>query len=170
MRSPGPESLLDRLEKIMSDAPRLPLGRRVLVDQEQVFALLDELRSSLPRELAEASALLRQRDQILDHARLEAEQILEAARERARLQAQEHEVVRLAEEKGRQLIAEAERAAADIKEEAYRYAAGLLEQLEGHLTRVLETVRRGRQELQAPPAGQEPPGGGGREASGARPR
>ncbi|MEW6546340.1 MAG: ATPase [Bacillota bacterium] len=155
MYAPGPEALLDRLERIVSDAPRVPFGKRVLVDQEQVFALLDELRSSLPREVAEARSLLRQRDQILHQARFEAEQILEAAREKARAQAEEHEIVRLAGEKGKQVIMEAERAAQEIKEESYRYAGGVLEQLENWLTRALETVRRGRQELEAQAGGQE---------------
>ncbi|MDI6895135.1 MAG: ATPase [Bacillota bacterium] len=149
MYAPGPEALLDRLEKIVADAPRVPLGKRALVDQEQVFALLDELRASLPREISEARALLRQRDQILDQARLEAEQLLEAAREEARAQAREHEIVKLASEKGKQVIAEAERAAREIMDESHRYAGEVLGQLENWLTRALETVRRGRQEVEA---------------------
>ena len=157
MYAAGPEALLDRLEKIVSDAPRIPLGRRALIDQEQVFALLDELRSNLPREIAEARALLRQRDQILDQARLEAEQILETAREQARAKAQEHEIVRLATEQGKELIREAERAAREIREESHRYAGEVLAQLENWLTRALETVRRGRQELEA--RGREETGG-----------
>lgn len=163
MNAPGMEALLDRLEKIISDAPRVPFGKRVLVDQDQVFALLDELRATLPREVGEARSLMRQRDQVLDHARLEAEQILDAAREKARLQVGEHEIVRLAEAKGREVIAEAERAARDIRDEAHRYAATVLERLEGHLARAVETVRRGRQELAtevegAPLEGAEPGG------------
>lgn len=165
MRAPGPEALVDRLEKIISDAPRVPFGKRVLVDQEQVFALLDELRAALPREVAEARALLRQRDQVLDEARLEAEQILEAAREKARAQAEEHEIVRMAQARGREVLAEAEKQARDIREEAHRYAAAVLERLEGHLMRAVETVRRGRQELE----GGTEAAGGGPEAGEAQP-
>ncbi|MEW5934844.1 MAG: ATPase [Bacillota bacterium] len=170
MHAPGTEALLDRLERIISDAPRVPFGKRVLVDQEQVFALLDELRATLPREVAEARALLRQRDQVLDHARLEAEQILEAAREKARLQVGEHEIVRLAEVKGREVIAEAERAARDIRDEAHRYAAAVLERLENHLMRAVETVRRGRQELEAEAGAGAPQGADSGEPATGSPR
>lgn len=143
----GPEALLDRLERVVGDAMRLPLSRRALVDQEQLFALLDELRAHLPREVAEARALLRQKEEILQQARWEAEQILAQARENAWRQAEDHQVAQLAEEKGRQILEEAGKAAAEIKEGAYAYAGNVLEQLEQWLLKALEVVRRGKAEL-----------------------
>ncbi len=175
---PGPEALMDRMERVLSDAAHLPLSNKVLVDQGQLFALLDELRANLPRQVEEARLLLRQREEILQQARLEAEQLLAEARERATGLAQEHELVQLAQQKSQEVLEQARRAAAEIKEGAYVYAADLLARLERYLVQALQAVRDGQKELgmgagtqgqQPSPAGAEVEAAAGRESRDSRP-
>src|SRR3712207_7616008 len=53
--------VLDELEAIVQDASGVPMRKgRAVVDRSDLLVMLDELRASLPRELAEAEALRRE--------------------------------------------------------------------------------------------------------------
>lgn len=45
--------LLERLEEVVLDGPRLPLTGRRLVDREECLAILEQVRLSLPSELVD---------------------------------------------------------------------------------------------------------------------
>ena len=53
--------VLDELEAIVQDASGVPMRKGLaVVDRSDLLVMLDELRASLPRELAEAEALRRE--------------------------------------------------------------------------------------------------------------
>ncbi|MDH7479789.1 MAG: hypothetical protein QHH02_07255 [Syntrophomonadaceae bacterium] len=163
--TPGPEALLDRMERVVADAARVPFSHKVLVDQEQLFALLDELRAHLPQEITQARTIIQQKEDILQQARWEAEQIVSAAREAATRQAGDHELVKLARDKADKVVQEARQVAGQIRGGAYDYALDVLGQLERSLTQALDTVRRGKAELKGPYPGQPQAGEGAGEAA-----
>ncbi|HHY94274.1 MAG TPA: ATPase [Firmicutes bacterium] len=163
--APGPEALLDRMERVVADAARVPFSHKVLVDQEQLFALLDELRAHLPQEITQARTIIHQKEEILQQARWEAEQIVSAAREAATRQAADHELVKLARDKADKVVQEARQVAGQIKEGAYDYALDILGQLERSLTQALDTIRRGKAELKGPSPGRPQAGEGAGEAA-----
>ena len=79
----------------------------VKIDRAELLAALDELRELLPREISDARALLRRRDEIVSEASTQASGIVATARsERERL-IEETEVVRAAEQQAREVLAEA---------------------------------------------------------------
>ena len=86
--APAPEGSsiqqeLDRLEEMVLDSPRVPFGKRTLVDEEQLLDQLDTIRLSLPAAFREAEAIVRQREQVLYQADRQAQDIVEAARQEA---------------------------------------------------------------------------------------
>jgi cell division septum initiation protein DivIVA len=65
------------------DSPRIPLTRRTLVDEEQLLDQLDLVRLNLPAAFQEAEAILHHKEELLQEAELYAQEVIEAAEQRA---------------------------------------------------------------------------------------
>src|SRR5689334_11276727 len=76
-------TLLVRLQGLLDNARAMPLSASVMVNREEFADLLHEATEGLPDELREARWLLKERDEVIERARREAERIIEAARVRA---------------------------------------------------------------------------------------
>ncbi len=74
---------LNRLEEIVLDSPRIPLTRRTLVDEEQLLDQLDLVRLNLPIAFGESETIIRHKDELLQEAQLYAQEVIEAAEQRA---------------------------------------------------------------------------------------
>jgi hypothetical protein len=140
--------LLERLEEVLSSGSRLPFTSRTLVDDEECFAVIDQIRLSLPNEIRQARKLNADRDTLLDEAQTRAEQILRSADLEAVERAKEHHVAHLAEARAQELIGRAEDEALAIRREADEYAYRVLQSLDQQLETVLNTVRNGLRSLQ----------------------
>ena len=72
------EALVDELEQIVSDA-KSPFGgggQRKIVDAQDIFEILDEMRSVFPQEFADARRILREEGEMLDRAQKQADAII----------------------------------------------------------------------------------------------
>src|ERR671911_2540651 len=93
--------VLDELEAIVQDASGVPMSKgRAVVDRSDLLVMLDELRGSLPPELAEAEEIRRECGAIVAAAEEEAGRIIENAHSRADAMSPETEVCRRAEPRG----------------------------------------------------------------------
>lgn len=144
------EVLLERLEKAIDEGHRLPFTNKVLVDEEYLFSLIDEIRHELPEEFRQARAILREREAVLAEAREEAENMLREARERTSALVDETAVAQEAQMRAEEILEQARATAREIKVGARAYADEILGQLENHLGRLLEVLRRNRDELRPP--------------------
>ncbi|WP_320667715.1 hypothetical protein [Prochlorococcus sp. MIT 1307] len=77
---------LDQLEEILLDGNRIPFSGNRLINEQDVIDLLDEIRESIPREIVNASEILKNGDKYLQKSKVMAEDILtKAKQERNRL-------------------------------------------------------------------------------------
>jgi F0F1-type ATP synthase membrane subunit b/b' len=144
---PGIEMALDELDRILGDARAMPLSASVMVNRADVVGLLVDLRHNLPDELAQARWVVRERDEILEHARTDAEQVLgEARAEREALLSQEA-VVRAAHEEAERIVEAAHETARQMRLEAEDYVDAKLANFEVVLHKTLTAVERGRERL-----------------------
>ncbi len=88
---------LNRLEEMVLDSPRVPFGRRTLIDEEQLLDQLDTIRLSLPAAFREAEAIVRQREQILTEAQRQAQEVIGLAKQQASRSVEETAVMRQAQ-------------------------------------------------------------------------
>jgi hypothetical protein len=146
--------LLERLEEVLSAGSRLPFTNRTLVDDEECFAVIDQIRLSLPNEIRQARKLNADRAALLDEAEAQAEQMLRNAEAEARERSKEHHVALMAEARAQDLVARAQDEAVQIRREADDYAFRVLQGLDRQLENLLITVRNGLHSLQ----GQQAPG------------
>lgn len=140
-------SIIDEIEAAVTDGMHLPLSDRVVISEQEFFTLLDELRSVLPEEIAEARSIVMERERILSDAKSQADRTVGEAKEYAAELTSESKIKQQAEEEAKHRIEEAEEIAGQIREEAYRYADDVLKQIHGVMQKALERVAEGRKEL-----------------------
>lgn len=130
------DSLIDALEALVADGRRMPF-RKLLIDEERLLDLVDRLRSAIPAEVRQAHQVLDQHDQIMT-----------AAREKARAMLEERGMLEALEKERRQILDAAEHEAQRTRAEADRYARNVLVDLEERLSKIQTSVRNGVEALQ----------------------
>ncbi len=145
-----PLDRVDELVALIENARSMPMSRaNCVVDRGQFIGALQDLRDELPTELRRASALLEERDKIMDAGRREAERIIaEGEAEHARL-VSVNEIVVSAEHEAARLMAEARAEAQRLREEVDDYVDTALANFEQLLTRSLASIERGRDKMHA---------------------
>lgn len=140
-------ALLDKLDSYLAECSRLPLVGKLVVDEDEVFTIIDDLRAALPQELEHAKWLLKERERIVAEARKESEQILRDAQGQIASLASDSVITKEARIQADELVERAREVAREISIGAREYADEIMAQLESELNRMLEGVRQGRKEL-----------------------
>jgi vacuolar-type H+-ATPase subunit H len=144
--------LIDKLDDIIHNARSVPLTDSVMIDREEMYDILDQMRSTIPEEIKQARWIVKERQEMLAEAKQEAERVLTEAEERADRLASETEVVRLAERNAQQIMEDARGRERETRLGAEDYADEVLGNLELNLEKFIGAVRRGRERLQGRPA------------------
>jgi len=151
--------LLDELEEVLTKSTRLPFVHRLMVDEERATALLDRLRAAVPEEVRRARQVLRERDQLLEQARRQAQRIAEQAQQEASMRLERDGLLDEAKMRTGQMVDTARRDAAAVRQGADDYARNVLTEIEDLLSkaqaefrdtlgRTLVSVRKGLAELE----------------------
>ncbi len=145
-----PLERVDEIIALVEGARSVPMSRtNCVLDRAEVIGLLHELRQEMPGELRRASALLEERDKILEAGRHEAERIIaEGEAEHGRL-VSTNEVLVSAEHEASRIVAEARSEAQRLREEVDDYVDTALANFEQFLTRSLASIERGRDKMHA---------------------
>jgi F0F1-type ATP synthase membrane subunit b/b' len=151
----GVEVALAELVDVLTLARPVPLSSSVMVNREELLALVDEVAARLPEEVRAARRLLREREEHLASVQREADDILEAARERAERMVSRTEVVRQAQATARRAVDAAEAESRRLRHEAEDWCDGQLASLESALDGAMRSVRAGRNRLNGPPPAPE---------------
>lgn len=127
MRTPGIMEVIDRLESQVVNGRRV-MGK-IMVDESEFFALLDQLRRAVPAELDQSRRIIQQRQEIILDAQEEADKIISTARERAEY---------LISERG--LSAEARYVGENVLRHAHENADATVAQMTRFLTQMLDDI------------------------------
>lgn len=143
---------MDRIDEIISvveTARNVPMSRNCMLDRGELLGLLEHLRSEFPAEMRRATALLDERDKILDAGQREAERMIsEAEAEHHRL-VSHNEVVVSADRESSRMVSEARAEAQRLRDEVDEYVDTTLANFEQFLTRSLASIERGRDKMHA---------------------
>ena len=102
--------LIDKLDELVQNAKGVPLSQdQVRVDREEIWEIIDQMRSTIPEEIKQARWIVKERQEMLAEAKREAERLIQEAREQAAREASQEEVVKLAERQAQEILAEARR-------------------------------------------------------------
>ena len=157
--------LIDRLEELVAEARRMPIGQGVVVDRRRILELVDQMRSAVPWEVKQAQEIVAEKEALLEEARREGEGIIARAEMDAQAKLDDTEIVKAAEREAKDIsmraeqraqtlldetqetvtakLRQAENSATQQMDEADRYALEMLRRLEAQLSAFSSTVRAG---------------------------
>ena len=135
--------LLERLEEVLGSGSRLPIVSKTLVDDEECFAIIEQIHRSLPNEIRQARQIASQRDAVIEEAQAKAHQIIQRAQIDAEELVTEHYLARQAEAQAQDVLERAHDEAEQIRRDAYEWAYNALLDLDRRLDGLVGTVRDG---------------------------
>jgi vacuolar-type H+-ATPase subunit H len=135
--------LLERLEEVIGSGRPVPFTSRTLIDDEECFAIIDQIRLSLPNELRQARMVNAERDALLDEARARSEQIVKMAEAEAQERVRDHYITQQAQARSEDILDQADRDATKTRQDADDYVYRALIELDQHLDSLSNQVRNG---------------------------
>ena len=141
--------MIDMLEDKVDHARTIPLVNRILIDKEELFKSIDDIRMKLPEDLKQARMVKDERKRILAEAEAEAERIVNEAKEKAEALVQDHEITKSAVERSGQIIDEATRQASDLRAGTRNFITSVLSQAEEDIAHSQEIIHTALSEMRA---------------------
>lgn len=139
--------LVDELEAVIDKAYRIPFTSNVVINEDDLFDILDQMRISIPQEIKEARRTEAERERILGRAQEEANRIIELAKEKMMAAVDDHQILEAAKTEAKQIVSQAQTENHQLKLQSNEYVADNLSNLEEHLLKLLTTVRNGLRQL-----------------------
>jgi cell division septum initiation protein DivIVA len=133
----------------------MPMTDKVMIEREEIYDILDQMRTTIPEEIKQARWIVKERQEMLAEAKAESDRIIKESREQAERIVSEQEVVKMAERNAAQIMEDARAREREIRLGAEDYADEVLETLETNLGKFLAAVKRGRERLQGKGAEEE---------------
>ena len=137
------EALIEEFEDLINNA-KTPIsggGSKKIIDADEAYGILDDIKGALPEEFQKARRILRERNEILDAAEEEANHIVKNAQDKAHTLASEQEVVRLANNEAEEIRRHAEEEAREIRFWAENTAEQTFARLEEEMQSVIEKTQ-----------------------------
>lgn len=127
------DRIFEEAFELLTNARRLPLTDKVLIEESDFVSILDDLKEAIPKEVRSASQVLEEQksivnkayeeaDRIVQQAKSEAERIVGAANAEADRKIQQEEIVKQANAVAEDIKANALRYQEEVKQEAEDYA------------------------------------------------
>ena len=143
------DMFIDEIEETLEGAWGVPLSNgKVVVDSEKLFYLLDKIKASLPNEIKQARLIVSDRSDIIDDAKKEAEAIIRAAEDKAKIMLDQDELVKQAKVQAADIIMQAQTKAKDIRKTTDEYIGDTLKRADELLTANLSDFRKVRKDFQ----------------------
>ena len=140
-------TLLETLEDILERSKTLPFTEKAVIDKEEFFEIIKEIRLKLPEELKQAKWVKEERERILEQANKEANDVVKEEENRIISMIDEHEITKKAYEQKAEIIEAANEMSREISNGTKEYADNVLQGIEVALEDALKIIQNNRKEL-----------------------
>ena len=130
--------LINELEDIIDKGVAVPFTGRCLLDKEELLELIQEIKLRLPKDLEQAKWIKAERQNIINDASKEADEIIKDANDKLIAMVDENEITKKASYRAAEIMDQAAAESKATKDASYQYADYLLENVE---TVVSKTIR-----------------------------
>ncbi len=141
------EAILEQVRESIDTARPVPLSASVMVNREELLQQVDEVLDDLPDEFRKARWILKERDDVIDRAKRDGEEIIIEAKRESRRLVEQQEIVKKAAKTAQYLLDEARQSAREKVLQAEDYIDQKLGQFEIALNKTLDTVDTARERL-----------------------
>ena len=139
--------LIDEIEDIIENGSSVPFSSKVMIDADEIYDIISEIRIKLPDEIKQANWIKQQRQRILAEAQKEADTIVSEAELRLQELIEEDEITKKAKELAEEITTKAQNNAKEIRLGALEYADNILANTQEDLKKLIEILNENRQEL-----------------------
>ena len=122
--------LLEYLQEILEQAPKVPITGKAIVDKEEFNEIIDQIVNYLPDQLKRAEWVMSEKDRILTDAQREYDEVKKETMEIMKQQVENHDLVKDAKTRANEIIALAQRDAKVIRLGSRDYSNEILSQLD----------------------------------------
>ena len=144
------EDLIDELYDVLDKGWTIPfMGGKSVVDVEEAKQILEEIREAIPAEVRKAKAIVADRAQIISEAQREAETILRVAEDKAKTLVSQEEVVRQAQARANDIMAQAQVKFRDMRQASNDYVEDIMRRADDTMAQALAELRKTRQSIKA---------------------
>ncbi len=134
------KELIDELEEVIEEASKIPLSNKCMIDKEEIFNIIQQIRLTYPEDIKQAEYVRKERDRILQDAEKEANIITENTKAKVAKLVNDSEIVKLAKEKATEILQDATKNAQQILNEAEEQVRKIQEQKSQELQQEQETA------------------------------
>lgn len=138
---------LDQVLALVEGARSMPMSASCVVNRAELLGHLEEMRELIPTEVKQAEYVLRDRDEVVEEGRREAERLVAAAREERLRLINKTDVMQEATREAERLLTEAQEQAEQMRNEVDTYVDTKLANFEVVLSRTIAAVEKGRDKL-----------------------
>ncbi len=118
--------LLEELEDVVDAATKVPMMSKVMVEADEIFSIVREIRLALPDDVQQAKWIRDERDRILTEAKTEYEKIIKEAKKQADYLVETGEITARATKLAQEIRQDAEVNAKILKMKTYDYVDKIL--------------------------------------------
>lgn len=142
------EDLIDEMYDVLEKGWKMPLSSgKVLVDSEEIRAILDDIRDVFPEEISQAKTIVADHGQIINEAKREGDNIIAAAEERAKALVSQEEVVLKAQQRANEILTQAQVQARETKKACNEYVEDIMRRTDESISESLTELRKTRQNI-----------------------
>ena len=139
--------ILDELDELISNARSMPMSASAIVNRENALHLIDRARDAVPSAVRRAEKIVADADAVLAEGRAESERLVQYAQEESERLVAGENIVRMAEDRAREIVSEAKRSAASLREGADDYVASSLDELAHLISDLARRTDAGRRTI-----------------------
>lgn len=141
------EELLLELQDMVNSAKQVPFtsDKKVIISGERIYDIVDEIEDNLPSEIRQAKDVVADREQILNEARRNGDEIIRQAEERRKIMVSQSEIVKAAEAQAKELLTNAKKKSIEMQKAANDYVEDVMRTTEEMLSAQTAEVKKTRQ-------------------------
>jgi len=139
--------IIDQIEELLDGCRRIPFSANIVLNGDEIYDLIEELRNVMPEELKQSRWIVKERENMIEEAQKQAGKIIMDAEGKAEMLIGETEIVKSATRKSEEIMSSIEVRARTIRLEAEDYADEKLANLEAVLHKLLNSIEKGREQF-----------------------
>ena len=136
------EDIITTLYDMVQDARALPLGAdKCILERDKALDLLDEIIAQMPAELKQSRTIVENQNDIIAHARREAESIITKAQEEAAKLVEKEPIYEEAKRRCAEMVAQTQAQIASLRKASNDYMDEALRRTEESIAKSLGEVK-----------------------------
>jgi vacuolar-type H+-ATPase subunit H len=143
-------ALIDRLTELANEGRRVPIGGRIMIDEQDFFDTLDLMRLSVPNEISQARRVVQDRQKVILDAQTEAERIVTVARERAAYMMSDRGLMAEARARGEDVMRQTREQTRRTMSEIDSYALKVFDRVEKAMREGLDDIAQAKNQIGQP--------------------